>query len=379
MANPAANYPRPDATFPAIAEHGGRVDMSPDEIGEGWSTTSQTRPPAIKFNSKDWYVSSAMKYICRLGVAEYSPDEIYQGLGMCVGSNGSVYWNLAPCTGIDPVGDATGHWELMPCRRHDAEALIRYIVMDMIGGYGYLTEGMADLLYLRITDAEAYYARMNWVGDYVSQYVAGQRHEIEQWTLGHFALQSWVEERLANYATNEHAQNLANNAQNAANAHTEARLASYATNDHAQYLANTAQNNAQSLANAHTEIRISDVMGWATPQFDDLRNQIAGLMPTGSIGGNGWIRMPNGLIFQWVQGYNQTQSGTAYQAVNFPMWFPHACLSCQVTTIWTSGPDNQIMIYQTTSYNNGLVNLRRARRGDDGVNGTTPQVFAVGY
>ena len=128
MANPAANYPRPDATFPAIAEHGGRVDMSPDEIGEGWSTTSQTRPPAIKFNSKDWYVSSAMKYICRLGVAEYSPDEIYQGLGMCVGSNGSVYWNLAPCTGIDPVGDATGHWELMPCRRHDAEALIRYIV-----------------------------------------------------------------------------------------------------------------------------------------------------------------------------------------------------------------------------------------------------------
>jgi len=372
-----STYTRPDATFPAVAEHGGRADMSAVEIGAGWSTETQTRPPAAKFNARDFITSAAVKYICRLGVAEYSPDESYQGLGMCIGSNGSVYWNLVPCTGVDPVGDASGYWELMPCRRHDAEALIRYIVMDMIGGYGYLTEGMADLLYLRITDAEAYYARMNWVGDYVSQYVAGQRHELEQWTLGNFALQSWVHEILGNYAThawtNEHF---------ALRSYVEERLANYATNEHAQNLANNAQVAAVHESVTHTNNVQAYLLNWATPQFDDVRNQIAGLMPTGVIdmgAFNGWMRLPNGLIFQWAQGYNQTASGTVYQAVNFPMWFPHACLNCQVTTIWTSGPDNQIMIYQTTGFNNGLVNLRRARRGDDGVNGTTPQVFAVGY
>ena len=118
-----ATYTRPDATYPAIAEDGGRTPMSPADVGAGWSTVSQTRPPAATFNARDYLTSSATKYLCRLGVAEYSHDEQYQGLGTCIGSDGSFYWNLVACQGIDPVGDLTGHWEKMPVRLRDAQSL----------------------------------------------------------------------------------------------------------------------------------------------------------------------------------------------------------------------------------------------------------------
>jgi hypothetical protein len=118
------NYTRPDATYPAIAESGTHAALSPSEISAGWSTTSQSRPPADEFNARDFYTSSAMKYLCRLGVAEYSPAESYQGLGLCIGSNGSVYWNLVACMGINPVTDATGHWEKTAIRRADCAELI---------------------------------------------------------------------------------------------------------------------------------------------------------------------------------------------------------------------------------------------------------------
>ena len=65
-----------------------------------------------------------MKYLLRLGIAEYSPNESYQGLGLCTGSNGSVYWNLIACKGVDPVTDASGHWEKTAIRRADCAELI---------------------------------------------------------------------------------------------------------------------------------------------------------------------------------------------------------------------------------------------------------------
>lgn len=119
-----ATYTRPDATYPAVAEDAGRTAMSPADVGAGWSTSSQTRPPAATFNAKDYITSSAVKYLCRLGIAEYSPTESYQGMGLCCGSNGSVYWNLIACTGINPVGDVSGHWEKTAIRRADCAELI---------------------------------------------------------------------------------------------------------------------------------------------------------------------------------------------------------------------------------------------------------------
>ena len=127
-----ANYIRPDATFPAIAESGVRTAMSPSDVGAGWSTTSQTRPPAADFNARDFYTSAGLKYLLRLGIAEYSPTESYQGLGLCTGSNGSVYWNLIACTGIDPVTDASGRWEKTAIRRADCAELIGNVTGGVI-------------------------------------------------------------------------------------------------------------------------------------------------------------------------------------------------------------------------------------------------------
>ncbi len=126
------NYTRPDATFPAIAESGVRAALSPAEIGAGWSTTSQTRPPADDFNAHDYYTSAAMKYLCQVGVAEYSATEQYRGLGLCIGSNGSVYWNLVACKGIDPVTDVTGKWEKTAIRRADCAELIGNVTGGVI-------------------------------------------------------------------------------------------------------------------------------------------------------------------------------------------------------------------------------------------------------
>jgi hypothetical protein len=128
-----STYTRPDATFPAIAENGGRTPMSPADVGEGWSTSSQTRPPAATFNAKDYLTSSAIKYLLRLGVAEWSPTEQYQGLGLCIGSNGSVYWNLVACVDVDPVFDAAGvHWEKTAIRRADCAELIGNVTGGVI-------------------------------------------------------------------------------------------------------------------------------------------------------------------------------------------------------------------------------------------------------
>lgn len=123
---------------------------------------------------------------------------------------------------------------------------------------------------------------------------------------------------------------------------------------------------------------INGRLGGVDAHLGQLDSQVAQLMPQGSLAGNGWTRLPNGLIMQWATGVNQTVANTVYQTINFPRQFS-VCFNVQVTTIWTSGPDNQIMMYQVTGFNANQVNLRRARRGDDGVNGTTPMIFAIGY
>jgi hypothetical protein len=127
-----ATYTRPDATYPAVAEDAVRTPMSPADVGAGWSTSSQTRPPAATFNARDYLTSSAVKYLLRLGVAEWSPTESYQGLGLCIGTNGSVYWNLVPCVNVNPVTDVSGKWEKTAIRRADAAELIGNITGGVI-------------------------------------------------------------------------------------------------------------------------------------------------------------------------------------------------------------------------------------------------------
>lgn len=339
-----ANYTRPDATYPAIAENGGRASMSPAQVGAGWSTSSQTRPPADQFNARDYLTSAAIKYLCRLGVAEYSSSETYQGLGMCIGSNGSVYWNLRPSTGVDPVNDATGTWEKMPVRLADAQALISQMQstlnfltkaqadsLYMAIGSG-LTPAQADATYLRITDAQASYATMQW-----------------------------VQTQLGNYATNSNAQTWANNAQNNAQAYADSRDQAIQANLQGQINSNNSRDDGQD------------------GQIANLQNQINGMALSGSLQSNGWVKLPNGLIMQWAQGYMDTGNGNGnQQVVNFPTQFPTQCFHVQVSTIWSQGTSDDIMEYQINGWNVASVTVQRRRRGNDNEYHSTPLVFAIG-
>jgi hypothetical protein len=274
---------------------------------------------------------------------------------MCIGSDGSVYWNLVPSTGINPVGDSSGHWERMPCRVHDAQNLIN----SMIAALGFLTYALADARYMQLgtaptwDQANATFATFGWVS-------------------ANFATFQWVLDQLGNYATNANAQAWANNAQNAATGYTDWRLGD--VQGYLQGQIDAINNNLNNQVNA-----INARLNGHDARLDQLASQLAGLMPQGSIGGNGWIQFPNGLIQQWAAGVAQNASGTLYQTVFFPRQFPNACFNCQVSTQWWSSADNQTFIYQSNGWTRDYCAVRRARRGDDGAANTAPYVFATGY
>jgi hypothetical protein len=344
-----ATYIRPDATLPAIAENGGRADMSPTEIGQGWSTTSQTRPPAERFNTRDFLNSSAVKYLCRLGVAEYSPAESYQGLGMCIGSDGSVYWNLAPSTGINPVGDVTGHWERMPCRVHDAQNLIN----AMIAGLGFLTYALADARYMQLGTAPTW--------DQVRAEFA-----TFAWVQANFPTFQWVLDQLANYATNANAQAWANNAQNAATGYTDWRLG-----DVQGYLQGQIDQHSGQIGDLYNRANNADA-GIAA-----VNNRVNGLMPTT---GSGWLQLPNGVIQQWQQYSNDSGAAELTRFLYFPRPFPSACWNVSLTTGFQgTGQGNNMMMYQVyQSWNASGVSVYRARSGSNNNTITFPIVFATG-
>jgi len=67
---------------------------------------------------------------------------------------------------------------------------------------------------------------------------------------------------------------------------------------------------------------------------DDLSN----MTPSGDKAGNGWCRLPNGLILQW--GFKPAPTGRydVNQSVVFPVTFPTACLNVSLTPSM-SAPD----------------------------------------
>jgi hypothetical protein len=329
-----STYVRPDATLPAIAEFGGRASMSANEIGNGWSTTSQTRPPADKFNERDFLTSSAMKYLCRLGIAEYSPDESYQGRGMCIGSNGSIYWNLVPCQGVDPVSDTMGYWEKCPVRYHDAQDLIA----GMAGGF--LTMAQAQAAFV---DWGTFWNNINAHWAHITQaeqnidWVSGRVTTLEGWRSG---VDGWI---------------------------------------------GTRNNNFDELfwwRDQHTG-QINDLYGRANNADQGIANvngRVDGLMPQVQGGETGYMRLPGGVLQQWVRGGNLSLPNgwvITGQRVNFPVGFA-SVWSVQVTTGRISGQNNQIGSYQIQSWDNGGVNLQAVNRGDMAPMTLWPMVYAIG-
>lgn len=172
MANPLITYTRPNPTQPGWCDSGEAVKPSNTDIAIGWPG-SQIPPSRQEFNWLDKQQDAGIKYLCRVGIAQWDENESYQGFGLAIGSNGSVYWNLQPCIGVDPVFDNTGMWELTTVRLSDADA--RYVV----GGSGmYLTQSLADgryqLLanmgqYLTVAAADGRYPPLSTMANYLTR------------------------------------------------------------------------------------------------------------------------------------------------------------------------------------------------------------------
>lgn len=136
-------FTRPDASIPAWSELGDAVRPENEDIQVGWPP-SDVPPARQEFNWIDKRQDEAFKYLCRVGIAEYDQNEQYQGFGLCLGANGSIYWNRQSCVGVDPVFDAGTFWEKTLVRLTDGDA--RYLRRTESGSW--LTQAQADQRYM---------------------------------------------------------------------------------------------------------------------------------------------------------------------------------------------------------------------------------------
>ena len=88
---------------------------------------------------------------------------------------------------------------------------------------------------------------------------------------------------------------------------------------------------------------------------------------------NGYQKLPSGLIMQWCVG--PTSSSESNQTINFPITFPTATLSVQVSTQAVTGADRMGQLVSfTTSSATVFYNSIGGAGGD-----ITPYIFAIGY
>ena len=96
---------------------------------------------------------------------------------------------------------------------------------------------------------------------------------------------------------------------------------------------------------------------------------------------NGYVKLPNGTIFQWGQG---TPPSVAHQdwSVSFPIAFPNACLSVVNSDICPSGNGGYENANRVKSFSSSGVTFRQDWIGDS-TNGDTKQTttswHAIGY
>jgi hypothetical protein len=93
---------------------------------------------------------------------------------------------------------------------------------------------------------------------------------------------------------------------------------------------------------------------------------------------SGYQIFPSGIIMQWVKGPLAGAETTSYSNVTFPIAFPTACLSVQVST---QGNDtlNADQIFQVSSFTTTTVKLFPQWFGSGTQGLVYPFIFAIGY
>lgn len=103
----------------------------------------------------------------------------------------------------------------------------------------------------------------------------------------------------------------------------------------------------------------------------------------GNLSGNGWVSIPVGgqnLIIQWATGFMQSSQAQIQQVVNFPISFPNACFMVMPGTLYQSGDNADLGIWQTQAFNNSNATMNRGRSSHITVDQTSaPLVIAIGF
>ncbi|HEY0626689.1 MAG TPA: hypothetical protein VGD10_08135 [Allosphingosinicella sp.] len=97
---------------------------------------------------------------------------------------------------------------------------------------------------------------------------------------------------------------------------------------------------------------------------------------------NGYIVLPNGLIFQWCRGGTHSPGTEGNHFVSFPMTFPNACLFAQASIRLITASNRADADYQIAGEpqtNGCYVQRQRYSSGSDDETTTSPMVFAIGY
>lgn len=118
----------------------------------------------------------------------------------------------------------------------------------------------------------------------------------------------------------------------------------------------------------------------ATVDSTDLGSFIFSSSFPGSVTGNGWQQLNNGLIIQWMTGVQDNSTATVFQSGSWPVAFPNACFIAQPGTIYASTAISDEVQYQITSKDQFGWQVRRARGGNYAQTMiTTPTLFAIGF
>ena len=121
--------------------------------------------------------------------------------------------------------------------------------------------------------------------------------------------------------------------------------------------------NAKQTDAAVTEKAVSDAI-------EAMKNIVAG---TAKLTPNGYIKLPSGLILQWMRA---TSGGTQF----FPITFPNECFFVSATHTSQQGSPESVGLVSTKSFNNSRATFWSSQSGSGAmISGQCLLIFAIGW
>ncbi len=147
-------------------------------------------------------------------------------------------------------------------------------------------------------------------------------------------------------------------------------------------IANGAVTNAKHATMPANTFKANATGSSAAPQDLSLSAMLTALgFTTSGIGASGYIKLPGGLIIQWVKGLADPATGTEpTQTISWPIAFPGACFWAGVSMDLSIASATADHWYQTAGFSTSSVTVQLQDNGSGSFGGatTTPYVLAIG-